>query len=100
MKSALPQHSSVAARDFADGLGVRTVIAERGTELLELLSVAAEFVAGAAFSLAPRGGVSPPPPPSRAATWRAMSGVPSFSSSPEGPREPYADELPARVVPP
>ena len=58
MKSALPQPNSVAAQEFADGLGVRTIIAERGSELLELLSVTPEFVAVPAFDFALRERVS------------------------------------------
>jgi hypothetical protein len=58
MKSALSQPSTIAAREFADGLGVRTVIAERGTELLELLSINPEFVSVPAFEFALRERVS------------------------------------------
>lgn len=54
MKPALSQSSAGTPREFADGLGVRTVIAERGTELLELLTLNPDFVRVAAFEFALR----------------------------------------------
>jgi hypothetical protein len=54
MKPALSHPSPAAAREFADGLGVRTIIAERGSELLELLGLNPEFVEVPAFEFALR----------------------------------------------
>jgi hypothetical protein len=54
MNSAPFHSATIAAQEFTDGLGVRTVIAARGTELLELLRVRPEFVTVPAFEFALR----------------------------------------------
>ena len=54
MKPAVSQPHVATPREFADGLGVRTIIAERGSELLELLTLNPDFVRVAAFEFALR----------------------------------------------
>ena len=55
MKSALSQQATPPpAREFADGLGVRSVIAERGAELLELLALNPDFLRVPTFETALR----------------------------------------------
>jgi len=54
MKPAPSQSTVATPREFADGLGVRTIIAERGSELLELLSLNPDFLRVAAFEFALR----------------------------------------------
>jgi hypothetical protein len=55
MKSALSQQATPPpAREFADGLGVRSVIAERGAELLELLALTPDFLRVPTFETALR----------------------------------------------
>ncbi|HXE79835.1 MAG TPA: PEGA domain-containing protein [Vicinamibacterales bacterium] len=54
MKPAVSQSRAATPREFADGLGVRTIIAERGSELLELLTLNPDFVRVPAFEFALR----------------------------------------------
>jgi hypothetical protein len=58
MKSALSQATPPPAREFADGLGVRSIIAERGAELLELLALTPDFLRVPTFETALRERVS------------------------------------------
>ncbi len=58
MKSALSPATPPPAREFADGLGVRSIIAERGAELLELLALTPDFLRVPTFESALRERVS------------------------------------------